>query len=193
MAAALVCSKIGIRVGHLEAGFGSRDRGMPEEMNRLLRTSCRICSSLPPRMATRTCMRRASIRARFTWLESDHRYAGASVTSSGTSISLRTSPARMPSGLCTVPSNVDDCPGCRACFLHSRNSASNSASCFQCTRELANAWARWVPPSRGTDTESSIPSRISAFGVAGPCCPGDYLPVAFRKDKLLTRSVPHGS
>lgn len=36
IAAALVCSKIGVRVGHVEAGLRSRDRTMPEELNRLL-------------------------------------------------------------------------------------------------------------------------------------------------------------
>jgi UDP-N-acetylglucosamine 2-epimerase (non-hydrolysing) len=36
MAAAVVCSKLQVKVGHVEAGLGSRDRSMPEEINRLI-------------------------------------------------------------------------------------------------------------------------------------------------------------
>lgn len=56
LAAALVAAKLGVRVAHVEAGLRSRDRSMPEELNRLLTDQIADLCLTPSRDADRNLL-----------------------------------------------------------------------------------------------------------------------------------------
>src|SRR6266568_2335857 len=56
LACALVCVKLGVKVAHVEAGLRSRDRTMPEEINRLLTDQIADLLFTPSRDADRNLL-----------------------------------------------------------------------------------------------------------------------------------------
>jgi UDP-N-acetylglucosamine 2-epimerase (non-hydrolysing) len=110
-ASAMVCAKLGIPVGHVEAGLRSFDRTMPEEVNRL------ITDQLSDLLFTPSADADANLLHEGIWLEKIHRVGNVMIDTV-----VRLLPqARMPDikGLSTDgyilvtlhrPSNVDD-PG----------------------------------------------------------------------------------
>ena len=60
MAATLVASKLGVRTAHVEAGLRSFDRGMPEEINRLVTDALADLLLTPSPDADRTCAGKGS-------------------------------------------------------------------------------------------------------------------------------------
>jgi UDP-N-acetylglucosamine 2-epimerase (non-hydrolysing) len=113
VAAALVCSKLGIRVGHVEAGLRSGDHTMPEEVNRLLTDQLSDLLFTPSVDGDENLVREGIARARI------HRVGNVMID---TLIRLlpraeQHLPANLPSSYALVtlhrPSNVDDLPWLR--------------------------------------------------------------------------------
>lgn len=115
LAAALVCSKLGVRIAHVEAGLRSHDRSMPEEVNRVLTDQLADLLFTPSADADENLLREGIDRNRI------HRVGNVMIDS------LVRFLARSPEqklraeryALVTLhrPSNVDDLPWLRQLLL----------------------------------------------------------------------------
>jgi UDP-N-acetylglucosamine 2-epimerase (non-hydrolysing) len=113
LAAALVCSKLNIRVGHVEAGLRSFDRSMPEETNRVLTDRISDLLFTPSADGDENLLREGTDPSRI------HRVGNVMID---TLVRLlpraeKSRPANLPSPYALVtlhrPSNVDDLPWLR--------------------------------------------------------------------------------
>ena len=112
LAAALVCSKLGVRVGHVEAGLRSGDRSMPEEINRLLTDQLSDLLFTPSADADENLLREGIDAAKI------HRVGNVMIDTLVRLLPLAknlTANAAQPYALVTLhrPSNVDDLPWLR--------------------------------------------------------------------------------
>jgi|SRR5579864_5767390 len=110
VAAALVCSKLSVRVGHVEAGLRSRDRSMPEEINRLLTDQLSDLLFTPSADGDENLMREGIESSKI------HRVGNVMIDSLARLLPSvgQYFPADLPSPYALVtlhrPSNVDDLP-----------------------------------------------------------------------------------
>lgn len=106
VAAALACSKLGIPVGHVEAGLRSRDRSMPEEINRLLTDQISDLLFTPSHDAD------ANLRLEGIAQEKIHCVGNVMIDTLCRLLPQATPPAGLPPRYALVtlhrPSNVDD-------------------------------------------------------------------------------------
>jgi UDP-N-acetylglucosamine 2-epimerase (non-hydrolysing) len=113
VAAALVCSKLGVRVGHVEAGLRSRDRNMPEEINRLLTDQLSDLLFTPSADGDENLVREGIDPAKI------HRVGNVMIDTLVRLLPLADThlPAELPTSYALVtlhrPSNVDDAPWLR--------------------------------------------------------------------------------
>lgn len=124
VAAALVGAKLGIRIVHLEAGLRSRDRTMPEEINRIATDAVSDVLWTPSPDADANLVAEGVSRARITRVGNimldSFEYARAAIAAAGMPAALGL--AGRPYAVVTLhrPSNVDEAPPLRrlaACLI----------------------------------------------------------------------------
>ena len=114
MAAAIVCSKLLVPVGHVEAGLRSRDRSMPEEINRLITDQLSDLLFTPSPDADENLLREGIDRGKI------HRVGNVMIDTLVRLLPRASShrPASLPERYVLVtlhrPSNVDDLPWLRS-------------------------------------------------------------------------------
>jgi UDP-N-acetylglucosamine 2-epimerase (non-hydrolysing) len=125
VAAALVCSKLGVRVGHVEAGLRSRDRSMPEEVNRLITDQLSDLLFTPSADADENLLREGIDAAKIHFVGNVMIDTLMRLLPRAQRLDTENSRVDVPYALVTLhrPSNVDDLPWLRE-LLHTLSDLS---------------------------------------------------------------------
>jgi UDP-N-acetylglucosamine 2-epimerase (non-hydrolysing) len=130
MAAALVCSKVGIRAAHVEAGLRSGDRTMPEEINRIL-TDQLADLLFTPSAADKNLHAEGIEASRIRLVGNVMIDTLVRLLPLAENQSVDRLPPRYALVTLHRPSNVDDLPGLRFFLCSTRSAANCPWSSFQ--------------------------------------------------------------
>jgi UDP-N-acetylglucosamine 2-epimerase (non-hydrolysing) len=140
VAAALVCSKLSIRLGHVEAGLRSFDRAMPEEINRL------VTDQLADILFTPSEDGDANLQREGVPAEKIHRVGNVMIDTLVRLLPAAEKMNGMPNRYALVtlhrPSNVDSGERLREIFSTLQQIQKMWTSCSPCIRELGSDWRR---------------------------------------------------
>lgn len=162
LAAALVGSKLALRVAHVEAGLRSRDRTMPEEINRVLTDQLADLLFTPSCDANENLTREGIVPERVylvgnVMIDTLVRFAGRHIDSNV--------PAERYA-LVTLhrPSNVDDLDWLKRMLSVLSDLSQDLTIVFPFILERGNVWETWLQRISVTDACACwSPYRISSF------------------------------